>query len=186
MKIWVGEKYELAFSAVVCFCIYYFVYEINQLFNMYKDAAGIWHQDRLRPLVTAGSNLAMNLIMVQFWGIYGVILSTILSMLFVGMPWLLHNLFTVFFPKKYLKEYLNNLATFAGVSILGCLITYVICSFVHLSNYSNLIVNGIICLIIPNAIFFAAYRKRTEFAQSIQLADKMTKRKLSVEKCIIK
>lgn len=94
MKIWVGEKYELNFSVVICFCIYYFVYEINQLLNMYKDAAGIWHEDRFRPLITALSNLVMNLIMVQFIGIYGVMLSTVLSTLFVGMPWLLHNFFT--------------------------------------------------------------------------------------------
>ncbi len=100
MKIWVGQKYELAFSVVVCLCIYYFIYEINQLLNMYKDAAGIWHEDRFRPLVTALSNLIMNLILVQWIGIYGVVLSTVISMLFIGMPWLLHNLFTVLFEKN--------------------------------------------------------------------------------------
>ena len=41
MEIWVGEDLMLGFSAVICFCIYYFVYEINQLLNTYKDAAGI-------------------------------------------------------------------------------------------------------------------------------------------------
>lgn len=41
MKIWVGEELQLAFLAVICFCIYYYVYEINQLLNLYKDAAGI-------------------------------------------------------------------------------------------------------------------------------------------------
>ena len=70
MDIWVKKAgYKFEFSAVIFFCIYYFVYEINQLLNTYKDAAGIWHEDRFRPLVTALSNLAMNLIMVQFWGV---------------------------------------------------------------------------------------------------------------------
>jgi len=50
----------------------------------------------------------MNLITVQFWGIYGVILSTALSTIFVGMPWLLHNLFTVLFSKKELPDYLKR------------------------------------------------------------------------------
>ena len=80
-------------GVVICLVVYYYIYEINQLLNLYKDAGGIWHEDRFRPLVTAIANVSMNLIMVQFWGIYGVLLSTVLSMMFVGMPWLFHNLF---------------------------------------------------------------------------------------------
>ena len=49
MTLWVGEKLLLDFSVVICLCIYFFVYEINQLWNLYKDAAGIWHKDRFRP-----------------------------------------------------------------------------------------------------------------------------------------
>uniref|UniRef100_UPI00280ACE13 lipopolysaccharide biosynthesis protein n=1 Tax=uncultured Thomasclavelia sp. TaxID=3025759 RepID=UPI00280ACE13 len=79
MELWVGKDLMLGFSAVICFCIYFYVCEINALLNLYKDAAGIWHTDRFRPLITALANLIMNLIMVKFWGIYGVILSTVLS-----------------------------------------------------------------------------------------------------------
>ena len=94
----------LNFSVVVCFVIYFYVCEVNQLLNTYKDAGGIWHEDRFRPLVTAIANLGMNLVMVQFWGLYGIILSTVLSMLLVGMPWLFHNLFTTMFEKKNMKK----------------------------------------------------------------------------------
>lgn len=57
--------------------------------NDYKDAAGLWHEDRFRPLCTALANLVMNLILVQFIGIYGILLSTVLSTLFIGMPWVI-------------------------------------------------------------------------------------------------
>ena len=40
MDVWVKkESLKLGFSAVICFCIYYFVYEINQLLCTYKDSA---------------------------------------------------------------------------------------------------------------------------------------------------
>ena len=112
MQLWAGKENMLQYNAVICIVIYFFVFEINQLLNLYKDAAGIWHEDRFRPLVTAAANLIMNLIMVQFWDIYGVLLSTVLSMCFIGMPWLLHNLFTVLFEPHFLKEYLRQLATY--------------------------------------------------------------------------
>lgn len=182
MKLWVGEKFMLDFSAVVCLCIYFFVYEINQLLNMYKDAAGIWHEDRYRPLVTAFSNLLMNLIMVQFWGIYGIILSTVISTLFIGIPWLLHNLFTVLFDKKYMAAYIKRLFYYSAIVFVGCSVTYFVCSFINLSDILTLIVRGLICCIIPNVIFLVFYHKREEFMESLELADKMTKGKLPLKK----
>lgn len=178
MEIWVGKDLMLAFSAVVCFCIYYFVYEINQLLNTYKDAAGIWHEDRFRPLVTALTNLAMNLIMVQFWGIYGVILSTVLSMLFVGMPWLLHNLFTVLFSWEQLGPYLKNLLFYVLMVVLSCGITYGICSQIPLQSWSLLIVRGLICCVVPNSIFLLTYRRMPEFHQSMALVQTLTRRRI--------
>lgn len=186
MRIWVSEKYELGFSAVVCFCIYYFVYEINQLLNMYKDAAGIWHEDRFRPLVTALSNLVMNLIMVQFIGIYGIMLSTVLSTLFVGMPWLLHNLFTVLFDRRYFSIYLKKLYVYIIITFISCSITYFACGLIQLSKWQDFIIKGVMCCIIPNTIFFIAYHKIPEFVQSRQLAIEMVKAKLPFKKKTLK
>ena len=180
MDIWVGKKLELEFSTVICFCIYYFLYEVNQLLNTYKDAAGIWHEDRFRPLVTALSNLGMNLVMVQFWGIYGVILSTVLSMLLIGMPWLLHNLFTVLFTKKELKPYLKKLVYYTVVTFISCVVTYFICEMLCMGKWMTLIIRGIICCIIPNVIFVIAYCRMPEFKESLMLVNKIFKGKLPV------
>lgn len=185
MDIWVGKNLELEFSAVICFGIYYFIYEINQLLNTYKDAAGIWHEDRFRPLVTALANLVMNLIMVQFWGIYGVILSTVLSTLLVGMPWLLHNLFTVLFSKEQLPLYLKKLSFYGVITLANCIITYFVCSFIQMDKLLTIIVRGIVCCVLPNFIYFVVYCKTPEFKESVQLADKMTKGKIVFLKKLI-
>ena len=178
MRVWVGEELLLDFSAVVCFCGYFFLYEINQLLNTYKDAAGIWHEDRFRPLVTALSNLGMNLIMVQFWGIYGIILSTVLSMLFVGMPWLLHNLFTVLFEKKWLYCYLKKLGYYVAIVFVSACATYWLCSWIVLPDIILILVRLIICCVVSNLIFLIAYHRMEEFKLSVQLVDKMTKGKI--------
>lgn len=178
ITIWVGKEYLLDFSVVICFCIYFFIYEINHLLNTYKDAAGIWHKDRFRPLVTALTNLIMNLIMVNFIGVYGVILSTVLSTLFVGMPWLLHNLFTVLFDGKQFLPYMKRLLFYIIIVFFSTCVTYYICSLFKVSDYILILIRLIICMIIPNLIFFVSYRHMKEFKESIQLADKMTKGKI--------
>lgn len=180
MEIWVGKNLMLRFTAVICFCVYYFVYEINQLLNTYKDAAGIWHEDRFRPLVTAIANLSMNLIMVQFWGIYGVLLSTALSMLLVGMPWLLHNLFTVLFDKSNMWGYIRTLLEYTIVTAISGAVCCVISSIFHFSALGNLAYRAVVCCIVPNLIYFAVYYKTPEFVQCVQLLDKMTKNKFNL------
>lgn len=173
MELWMGMDLMLDSSFVICFVIYFYIYEVNQLLNTYKDAGGIWHEDRFRPLVTAIANLGMNLIMVQFWGLYGIILSTVLSMLLVGMPWLFHNLFTTMFEKKYMKQYLMSIAFYVLVSMIAAGASVAICRLISLNLWLTLFLRFAICLIIPNGIFLLAYRKRTEFKRSVILANKM-------------
>ena len=179
MELWVGKDLMLSLSAVVCFVVYFFVRQFNALFNLYKDASGMWHEDRLRPLAAALTNLVLNLILVQFIGIYGILLSTVLAILCVGMPWLLHNLFTVIFEKKHMWHFIGRLAKYTFVVFISCVVTYFICSRFSLGVIPTILVRGVICLIVPNLIYYLAFRRSKEFQQSLQLVDKMTKGKMN-------
>lgn len=182
MEIWMGNDKKLEFAAVISLCIYYYIQEINQLLTTYKDAAGIWHEDRLRPLVTAFANLGMNLIMVQFWGIYGVIFSTVLSTLIIGMPWLLNNLFTIVFDKKDLSGYLKKIIFYVIGTLITCIVCGGICSCIHWGKWGTFIVRAMVCFILSNLIFLVFYYKQPEFFQTLELIDKMTHNKLSISK----
>ena len=186
MELWVGKDLMLSMGAVVCFCVYFYIQEINKLFNTYKDASGIWHEDRFRPLVVALTNLCLNLLMVNFWGIYGILLSTVFATLFVGMPWLLHNLFTTVFDKKYLSGFLINLGRYvAGVALVG-VITYLICNRISFSNlWLTLVIRGLISCLIPNVVFWGLYHRLREFKECVKLVDKMTKGKFRLSGLIL-
>ena len=184
IEIWVGKGLQLKFFAVVCFVIYYYVYLINQLLCTYKDAGGIWHADRFRPLVTAGVNLALNLLTVKHLGVYGVLLSTVVSTLLVGLPWLLHNLFTTLFDKKYLAGYLKHLVIYTVIAAAVCAGTYGICTLIPLERWGALIVRLAVCIVMPNLIFFIFYRKMPEFGPSVEIVDRMTHGKLHLKKLV--
>ena len=179
MELWVGKDLMLSLSAVVCFVVYFFVRQFNALFNLYKDASGMWHEDRLRPLTAALTNLALNLILVQFIGIYGILLSTVLAILCVGMPWILHNLFTVIFERKHMWPYLRRFAKYCFVVLISCTVTYLICSRISIGLVPTILIRGVICMIVPNAIYFLVFRKTEEYNQALHLADSMTKGKMN-------
>lgn len=177
MRLWVGDSLMLGYAAVICLSIYFFIMEINSLLNLYKDAAGIWHKDRFRPLATAMANLCMNLVMVQFWGIYGIILSTVLSALIVGMPWLLNNLFSTLFERKYLNAYLKMLGFYVVVSVIVCCITTLLCNIIKFNEIGTLAMRAVICCVLPNLLFLGIYHNKSEFKESVKLIDRMTNHK---------
>lgn len=179
MRIWVGEQYLLSYSCVVCLVIYFFIRVINQVLIVYKDAAGMWHEDRFRPLCTALANLIMNLILVQFIGLYGILLSTVLSTLIIGMPWVIHNLFTVQF-KMGQAGYVKRLLLYTAATVLACIISYLLSLLVRGSDYIQIVVNLIISCIVPNLIFICFFHKTRVFKESIRLIDNMIGKRISL------
>lgn len=175
MIFWVGEELLLTFPCVICLCVYYYIYEINTLLNTYKDSAGIWHKDRFRPLITAIANLILNIILVNIIGIYGVLISTFLTMLLIGMPWLIYNLFTEIF-KRSAKEYVINLIKYSSVTILICIVSYYICNLISGYNLIFLIIRVIICCIIALFMWGIIFFKTKEMKESFQLVKKVLKK----------
>lgn len=180
MELWMGKEHMLPFGAVICLTVYYYLYEINQLLITYKDAGGIWRQDRFRPLITSAVNLGMNLFLVQFWGIYGVILSTVIAFVSVGMPWLFHNLFTLLFDKQHFMPYFKNILFYFLISALACLISCALCFLIPWNGIIQLILCLLISIVVSNVLFLLVYRKRIEFKEALQLADRMTKGKIKL------
>ena len=175
-KIWVGAKYMLSMPMVICMCCYFFLHEINRLINTYKDAAGMWHEDRWRPLVVSITNLGLNLIMVQYIGLFGILLSTVISMLFVGMPWLLYNLFTVIFHRNAVEFILRTL-WYVVITVISCVIFYWICSYITIGGVIGFIIKGIVVFAGANAVFLVSTFKLQEFTQTKEMALKIVKRK---------
>lgn len=180
MNIWVGEALQFDFGVIVCLVIYFYTQEINQVVNTYKDAAGMWHKDRFRPLVTALCNLILNLILVNVIGIYGILLSTIISTVFIGIPWLLQNLFYNLFDHKMLKPYLKQLLVYIFVATICCTITYQVCIHIVFNDWITLIVRGIISVLVPNVIMYVLLHRMNEFLEGIKLVDRILKGKVPV------
>lgn len=181
MEIWVGKELMLGMGEVICFASYFFVYTLNRLLNVYKDAAGLWHVDRFRPLVKACVNLCLNLLLVKTWGIYGVLLSTVVTLAIIGMPWILHNLFNHFFEKKMLKAYVLQLLIQVAATVVAGALVCLICAQLHLTPVAQLVCCGIVSVLVPNMLFFVLFNRTQQFFLSVRFADKITKGRLRLE-----
>lgn len=182
MEIWVGEELMLGFGMVISFAVYFYVYTFNRLANVYKDAAGLWHADRFRPLTTALVNLSLNLLTVRWLGLYGVLLSTIASIVLVGVPWLLRNLFTLQFERAQLRPFLKQLLLMMACTALSGAAVCVICAQFDMAPWGKLLACMLVSVAIPNALFYVLLHRHSQFRAAVQFADRVTKKKLKLEK----
>lgn len=177
MKIWMGDTYLLDIDVVICLVVYFFIYQIEQLIGMYKDAAGIWYEDRFRPLITAAGNVILSLILVNMLGLYGVKIATIICMVILSLPWLIANIFKYIFPDESKHKYCFSLGIYVLLAIINCCLTYFICSFIPDTGIINLIIKMIVCVIISNIINLIIFIKNKEFKRTFNIIKKFLIRK---------
>ncbi len=179
ITLWVGEDYTFDLTVVALFCIYFYLVVMQQINGMYKDAAGVWHQDRLRPLIAAIVNLGLNVAFVQIWGIYAILLSTIISYIFVSMPWMIHNVFKYVFKQDW-KKFVADLFFCFIIAVGITIVCYSVCLITNgMSEITQVIVNCIISGTLSNVILLIIFRKNKYFGQMIDLVNRITKYKLN-------
>lgn len=172
MKIWMGEEYMLDFDCVILFCVYFFIFEIAKILLTYKDAAGIWHQDRFRPFIGSMVNLVLNLILVQYIGLYGIILSTVISYVFVCIPWLIVNAFKYIFKRDF-KEYVKELAYFLVMAIISCCVAYWGVSFVTGDGFVALFARFVISVGLSGIVILLFCFRKKEFKELGKMARRL-------------
>ena len=177
MELWVGKNNLLDGFCVVLFVIYFFVYEFSIMLDSYKGISGKWHTDRYRPLITALINLALNIIMVQMIGLYGILLSTIISFLFVNIPWLFRRVFIDVFDSCEKKDFLIFIFRNIISIIVGVLITYFLCRVLPKYHLIQIFfMNLFVCILVPTLVYIALNIKTMEFTRLIDLIKKFRNR----------
>jgi len=185
VEIWVGKELMLPFGMVISFSLYFFVFALNRLLSVYKDAAGLWHLDRFNPLVCAIVNLVLNLALIRPLGMYGVVLSTVIALACIGIPWVLRNLFTGFFDCSQLMPYVKLILKFVLLTACAGSVVSVVAILTPAQPWLALVGNMLISVLVPNVLFLIVFRRDEQFRQAIRFADRLTKNKLRLEKRIL-
>ena len=167
MHLWMGKENMLETGLVLCFAVYYYSMGANKMINMFKDAAGIWRIDRWRPLTAALVNLGLNLATVRWLGLYGVLLSSVVSIVFVQIPWLFRNLFLEVFPRQYMGRYIKLFCGVTATALISCGASWFVCSRFSLNVWPALILNAAVSFAIPNLCYYAVYGRNPVLRESL-------------------
>lgn len=160
ITLWAGPDMLLDDGLIVLLCMYFYSLRLMSAGNMFESVGGLWQQDRYRPLAEGLFNLGLNLILVQYIGMYGILLSTILSMVLLSIPWLYYNVVGNLFKKSVIR-YLRQLLLYTAASAAICAVSYLVCGILP-SNGSllvTLLIRALVSVTVPLALLYVLCHK---------------------------
>lgn len=166
MAIWMGKNMLFPYQIVILFGIYFFIHKWMDMLYVYQESAGIWKKTKYIPLVASIINLVLNVILVNFLGVAGVILPTIISLLFVYNTGYAFVMFKYFFGKKYLIKFVFHQLFYFLMSFIGGGLSLAVCTLYQAEYWKELLFYSLVCLIIPNLFWYIAYFKTNEFKET--------------------
>lgn len=172
VRWWAGEELLFPFRTMTLMVLYFLIPRITSMTYVYREAAGLWWEDKFRPLVATILNLGINLYLVRIIGMDGVILSTLICSLFLNFPWGTYILFKHCFKKSPQKYYLQ-MSYYLIVTAIAGVITLKVCELLPCTGILMMFAKLIICMIIPNILLFIAYFWMSEFKNSKKLVHRI-------------
>ena len=163
MTVWLGKDFLLPMVTVMLMLLNFTLSRVvNTAIYTYRQAAGLWWEDRFRPIVQGIINLGLSLYLVNYFGINGVLLSTTFCTLFIAIAWGGRILFKYYF-KCSMKEFYTLSIFYMTITVFVAIVCYYICNIMITSNtFFTLIIKTIITFFISNTLFFIFYRKLKE------------------------
>lgn len=161
--LWLGEEFVLYNSIVFMLMVQLYMDIYGYTIGTFKNAAGIYHEDRFVPLMQSIINIIFSIILVIQFGLIGVVMGTIISCLLLYLYSYPRFIYTKIFNKTYI-DYFKELFKNSIVFSICFIVTYFIYSNISFNVTIIQFVYALLCcLIIPNFILFIITRKSKEF-----------------------
>ncbi len=160
INIWLGEGYLLSKAAVFLIVLNFYVNSMRIPVNNTKSVLGLFREDRYKSIFETFFNLMFSVALAKQWGIEGIMAGTLISTLlfpfwcepFVLCHWGLH-----ISVGKYFMFYLVHISFTAVIGVM----TWLLCCTIG-EGVVCFLLKGLICVIVPNAVYIFVYQQRDE------------------------
>ena len=162
IRVWVGEGNLLSMFEMSCFCVYFYTYKVRAILMTYRDAAGLWKQDVWKSIIGLVINLIGNVLLIKVFGSVGVLITTIVIMVFLFYPWETHVLFKYLFHIKP-WQYIFNTIKITIITIIAAAISGVMINYVSINEVLFFLFRIVISVASFMGMLFIAFHKTNEY-----------------------
>lgn len=162
VELWVGKEYLFDEAVVAAMAFSFYLTYMRKAVLMFRDAAGLYWNDRYKPVAEAIINLTASIYLTIHYGVIGVVIGGIIS-----------TLLTCFWVEPYilfnngidvkLKDYFIDYFKFTAVAFAGAFISKTVYSSLFVKiTLLNFIAGIFLSVIITLLLWFVVFRNREE------------------------
>lgn len=172
IELWLGEGY--LFNDVTLFLLvaWFYVRGIRSAELAFTSANGLYRFTWYKAIIEAVVMVVGSIALVQIWGVDGVVVSGIVSMLLVATTMEVYVLYKRCFKSSPIP-YLRKSIIYYGLTALCCVLSWLICHAIPYSGFFALIGNGCIAVVVSAALFAGVFWKSREFKEFVGLAKRV-------------
>lgn len=177
ITIWIGYKFVLPTKVLLVLVINFFIVSSRSTYGAFKEAAGIFYEDRFVPIIESLLNIVLSIIFVKKFGLMGVFMGTIGSGLVLWCYSYPKYVYNKLFGRK-IADYIKETIYYFIIFILIAGFTYSLAILISFDNvYLQFISNVLIALIVPNVIMLLLFSKDESFKYFINMLKGLKKRR---------
>ena len=165
VQIWAGGRFVLGLPISIAIAINFFVAGYMNTLWVFRSTLGLFKQGKFRPILVAILNIVLSIVLGRLWGVFGVLFATFLSRAAISLwydPLILHRYGFEVSCKPFFARYFRRVLLLTAVLIAMLTIRYVVLS--SATTVLRFAVMTMVTAIVPNAIFWLAYRRCEEYA----------------------
>ena len=163
ITIWIGEKYLLSSAVLIVLVINFFQKSMRSVYAAFKEAAGIYYEDRFAPIIESIFNIVFSIIFVKYFGLAGVFMGTLVSGLILWCYSYPKCVYKKLFDRKqlvYFKETLTYIILFSLIIIS----TYYLSNLLIIKNiWYRFFANTLLAVIVPNLILILIFNRTDNY-----------------------
>ena len=161
IEVWLGKKYLFDFGVVLVITICFYLKGIRKTCLTFKDALGLFWQDRYKPIIESIINLVASIILGIKYGVLGIFMGTIISTVTTSL-WIEPYVLYKYYFKENIIDYLYRFIKYTLVVVLTYLIVQKIVILISINGILGLLIKGVVSLILSILIMTIVFIKTNE------------------------
>lgn len=176
ITIWLEKEYILSTLVLTVLVFDYFQKSMRTSYMTFKEAAGIYYEDRFCPLVESILNILASIILLKYFGLAGVFMGTIVSSIVLWGYSYPKYVYKRLFNRNYL-DYTKETICYIIIFILIACTSYFVSLLITSHNgYITFIKNLIVAIIVPNILLLLLFHKTDNFKYYLALLKPIRKK----------
>jgi len=159
---WLGSNYLFPTSIVWVIIVNFYLGGMRNSSLTFRNALGLFWYDRYKPIFEVVINLIVSIVLVKYFGIFGIFLGTTVSTLLTSF-WVEPYILFKYGFNYSLKSYFIRYFIYTVITVIAGILTFYICTLITIGGIFEIIIKGVICFVVVNSVYILVYSRTKEF-----------------------